>query len=624
MDPRLLRYYNRELKFMREMGAEFSKAYPKIAGRLSLDEFECADPYVERLLEGFSFLAARVQLKIDEEFPRFTQHLMERVYPHFLSPTPSMMVVQFHPDLTDPSLADGFPLPRHSVLRSRLGKGIQTACEYRTAHQVTLWPIQLEGADYLPTPAAIGAAGFGRQAGAKAAIRFRLSTTAGIPFNKLALERLSLYLSGGVIAMRAFEALAGHATRIIHRCGDGERIVSSAGNARPVHIRGMEEADALLPYGPRSFQGYRLLAEYFALPQRFRFIELTGLKPLFRQCAGNSIELLVLLNENDPELEESLSENNFLLNCSPAINLFPKRADRIHLSESSNEYHVIPDRTRPMDFEVHSVTAVKGFGSNVQESQRFQPFYQASDSGAANPPRAYYALHRLPRVLSSKQQREGTRSSYIGSEVFLSIVDADEAPHQSDLRQLAINTLCTNRDLPQLIPLAQAGTDFTLESSAPVNSIRCLGAPTKPRPSNASGSTGWRLINHLTLNYLSLAGEDTEQSTAALKDLLRLYADSADASMRKQVDGVVSIKSQPVNRRLPSPGPILFGRGLEITLTLDESGFEGSGAFLFGAVMEQFFRKYTAINSFTETVIATLERGEIMRWPARLGLRQTL
>lgn len=174
------------------------------------------------------------------------------------------------------------------------------------------------------------------------------------------------------------------------------------------------------------------------------------------------------------------------------------------------------------------------------------------------------------------------------------------------------------------IPLSQGGSTFTLDSSTPVNNIRCIGSPTRPRPSTAQGSISWRLVNHLSLNYLSLASEDQEQSTAALKDFLQLYADTSDPSLRKQVEGVVSITSKPVNRRLPSPGPIAFGHGLEITLTLDEAAFEGSGAFLFGAMMEQFFRKYTAINSFTETVIVTLERGEIMRWPVRLGLRQTL
>jgi len=354
------------------------------------------------------------------------------------------------------------------------------------------------------------------------------------------------------------------------------------------------------------------------------FIELRDLQSLIRDCESSTLELIVLLSENDPNLEDSLTEKNFMLNCTPAINLFPKRTDRIHLKNSVSEYHVLPDRTRAMDFEVYSVDAVKGYSSNAKQSQKFHPFYAASDFTSTNQPRTYFTLHRTPRVLSSKQKLEGSRSSYIGSEVFLSIVDGDEAPYSSDLRQLSVKTLCTNRDLSLHIPLSQGTTDFTLEASTPVNSIRCIGAPTKPRPSHAQGTYSWRLINHLTLNYLSLADEDSEKSTAALKDLLQLYADTRNPTMRKQVEGVVSITSRPINRRLPSPGPISFGRGLEITLTLDESGFEGSGAFLFGAVMEQFFRKYTSINSFTETIIETLDRETIKRWPARLGLRQVL
>src|SRR5713101_556004 len=148
MDPRLLKYYNRELQFMREMGGEFAKEFPKIAGRLGLDGFECADPYVERLLEGFAFLAARVQLKIDAEFPRFTQHLLETIYPGYLAPVPSMAMVQFQPDPSEGSLAAGVPVPRGSALRSMLGKGEITACEYRTAHEVTLWPVEIQEVEH--------------------------------------------------------------------------------------------------------------------------------------------------------------------------------------------------------------------------------------------------------------------------------------------------------------------------------------------------------------------------------------------------------------------------------------------------------------------------------------------
>jgi type VI secretion system protein ImpG len=623
MDPRLLNYYNKELQYLREMGAEFAQAYPKIASRLSLDEFECADPYVERLLEGFSFLAARIQLKLDEEFPHFTQHLMERIFPHYLAPTPSMMMVQFQCDLLDPSLGDGFVLPRHAMLRSRLGKGHQTPCIYRTAQDVILWPISIKRVDYLPTPAAITLTGIGKPADAKAAIRFRLETTGDIPFNRLGLDRLPLFLTGGTSAQHAFEALAGHTLRLAARPPETETYRTSI-QKNPIRIMGFEQQEALLPYGPRSFQGYRFLAEYFALSERFMFVELSDLQSVISGCDQQQLELFALLDKSDPQLEGALSEAHFLLYCTPAINLFPKRADRIHLSDSRAEHHILPDRTRPMDYEVYEVTQVKGIGSNTEQSQTFYPFYASNDLIASDQPRTYYVTHRQPRLLSSKQQREGARSNYIGSELFISIVDADQAPYQSDMRQLAVNTLCTNRDLTLHIPLGQGDSSFTLDSSTPVNQIRCIGVPTSPKPSTAQGATSWRIINHLSLNYLSLAGESQEQSTAALKDFLQLYADTSDPALRKQIDGVVSIQTRPVNRRLPSPGPISFGHGLEITLTLDESSFEGGSAFLFGAILDQFFCKYTSINSFTETVVVTQQRGEIMRWPVRLGLRQTL
>ena len=197
MDPRLLDYYNSELRHLREIGGEFAGEFPKIASRLALDSFECADPYVERLLEGFAFLAARVQLKIDSEFPRFTGHLLEFVYPHYLAPTPSMAVVQMQPDTSEASLlAEGFTIPRHTTLRSQIGKGEQTACEYRTAQNVTLWPLEIVEAEYLSNPSAITNRGAPSLPGLKAGIRLRLRTTNGQPFSQIALDALPIFLRG--------------------------------------------------------------------------------------------------------------------------------------------------------------------------------------------------------------------------------------------------------------------------------------------------------------------------------------------------------------------------------------------------------------------------------------------
>ena len=201
MDPLLLKYYNRELQYMREMGGEFAEEFPKIAGRLGLNAFECADPYVERLLEGFAFLAARVQLKVDAEFPRFTQHLLEMVYPNYLSPVPSMAILQLTPELNDTSLQNGVVIPRGAQLRSQIGKGEQTACEYSTAHDVTLWPLQIFDAEYLSSASAVANLGVPGRPGLKAGLRLRLRSTAGLQFSHLAIDELVFYLRGSEIAV---------------------------------------------------------------------------------------------------------------------------------------------------------------------------------------------------------------------------------------------------------------------------------------------------------------------------------------------------------------------------------------------------------------------------------------
>jgi type VI secretion system protein ImpG len=163
-----------------------------------------------------------------------------------------------------------------------------------------------------------------------------------------------------------------------------------------------------------------------------------------------------------------------------------------------------------------------------------------------------------------------------------------------------------------------------MEKTAPCTSIRCVGTPTSPRPSHAEGEIAWRIINHLSLNYLSLVDTDERQGASALRDILRLYAETGELQTGKQIDGVKSISSKSITRRIATSGSIAFARGLEVTINLEEEAFEGSGVFLLGAVLEQFFARYVSINSFTETVVRTVERGEIMRWTMRKGLRPIL
>jgi type VI secretion system protein ImpG len=622
MDQRLLEYYNRELQYMRELGGEFAKQFPKIAGRLGLDAFECADPYVERLLEGFAFLAARVQLKIDSEFPRFTGHMLEMVYPNYLPPTPSMAVVQLQPNHRQGVLTEGFTVPRGTLLRGNLGKGDQTPCDYRTAHDLKLWPIELGAIAHSGYVSDLGDITALSKRSIKGALRIKLRTVNGIRMQELALDALNLFVRGqDPVALRLYELILAGSVAVLVRPPDNswQEVVQV-----PLRAVGFGDDEALLPYGPHSFQGYRLLHEYFSLPSRFQFVEISGLSTAIKRCKATELEIVVLLDRHDPSVEGAVSLSHLALFCTPVVNLFPRRADRIHLTERVNEYHVVPDRSRPLDLEVYSITEVIGYGTSAEEQREFKPFYACTDRSLVDEDAAYYTVHREPRAASARQRLEGPRSAYTGGEVFVALVDSKEGPYRSDLRQLSVNTLCTNRDLPLQMTLGQGRTDFNLDSGAPVEAVRCLAGPSPPRPSHVWGDMAWRLLGHLSLNYLSLTDSSDGQGATALRELLGLYADLTDPALRRQIDGVRSVSSEPITRRLPTSGPSSFGRGLQVTLECDETAFEGTSVFLLGSVLERFFAKYVSINSFTETVLRSIQRGEIKRWPATLGKRPIL
>ena len=638
MDPRLLQYYNVELQHLREMGAEFAEQFPKIAARLGMNGLEVTDPYVERLIEGVGFLAARVHLKLDAEFPRFTQALLESVYPHYLAPTPSMVVAQLTPDPNEPNLADGVTVHRGSTMQGTSGADDATACEFRTAHDVTLWPMEIASASYFSYAPDLPLTTLPAAQRIKGGVRIVLRTTAGLKFSQTSIDRLTFFLAGRTdVANGLYELCLANGLGVLvlpARGGTRGYELLPAATIQPV---GFSDNEALLPVTLRSFQGYRLLQEYFSFPQRFRFFELTGLRQAMSRIDGNELEIVVLFGRGDPNLEDVVDASNFALFCTPAINLFPKRGDRIHVTESTFEYHVVADRTRPQDFEVYEVNGVVGHGIGADSEQEFRPFYATYGPDEAHQHAAYFTTRREPRLVSAEHRRRGLRSSYIGSEVFLSLVDAAQAPFSGDLRQLSIHTLCTNRDLVLHMPVGISKSDFTLDVAAPVVQIRVVAGPSRPFAPLADGDVSWRAISHLSLNYLSLVNSTEQEGAAALRDLLELYAASRDSSARKQIESIRSVRVSPVVRRLPSTrrevsvqgtkgtrSKLAFGRGLEITVEVDELAFEGGSSFLIGSVLARFFRRYVSINSFTETALRSVGRGEIHRWVPEWGARPTL
>jgi type VI secretion system protein ImpG len=621
MDESLRRYYNKELRYLREHSGEFAAAFPKIAGRLGLvSNEECADPYVERLMEAFAFLTARVNMKIDAEFPRLTAALLDIIYPGFLAPMPSMTIVQMNPD---PAVdAAGFIVPRGSAMHSLLGRGEQTRCEYRSAHDVTLLPIKVSDARYYPTTASLANARISIPSGVRAGIGLKISTLGGQTIDELNLSDLPLFIRGSQgLDVAIYEQLVAHAhTVIVRSATDPERFsVRLPGSV--LRQKGFDADEALLPNANQAFDGYRLIQEYFALPQRFLFCEIGSLAEGAGKCAGTELEILVLLDSGRDMLKDLVNADCFSLHCTPVINLFPMRADRILLDEKNFEFQVIPDRTRPMDFEVWQVTGMKGFKSASEQGQIYRPLYTANDQNINE--HSYYTAHRKPRRFSANQKRDGGRTRYMGSETYVSIVDANDAPYSPDLKQFEVSTLCTNRDLPLQMAVGHGHTDFDLQSGAPIESIRSITTPSRPHASFAEGDTTWRLVNLLSLNYLTLI-DDGMNGAQTLRNLLLVFCDQADISLRHQVEGLQSIQSRPILARLPSPGPITFARGLDISVKFDEAAFEGSGPFLLGAVLERFFGRYVTVNSVVQTRLTTDQRDEIACWPVRAGARVTL
>jgi type VI secretion system protein ImpG len=619
MDPNLLRHYNDELTHLREVGAEFAQEFPKIAARLSLDGLEVTDPYVERLLEGFAFLAARIQLKIDAEHPKVIQHLLETVYPGFLSPVPSMMIARMRPDPLDPNLARGFTLKRGSSLTSELVRGQNTRCEFRTAHDVTLWPIELQSVQYFTHAPDLPLAHLPVARQVKGGLRIKLKLHGGLSFKQLKLEHLPFYISApDDVAFRLHELVLGNT---VGTWVGNKRPMQGYADGDSVQAMGFGDDEALLPETLRGFSGHRLLQELAAMPQRFLFFDVQDLARRLALVDGAEAEIVLLFSRGEAALESLVDAGSLALFCTPAVNLFSKRLDRIQLGNGSWEHHVVPDRTRPMDYEIHTLESVTGYGVAQVAEQKFLPLYASYHDESRNHG-AYYTVRREPRLLSSRQRQDGPRSAYIGQEAFVSLVDPQSAPYREDIRQLSVSALVTNRDLPTLLP-GNAST-WVLDAAGPAGRIDTLRGPTRPVQRLARGDVGWSLVSLLTLNYLSIAGEDPKRAAAALRSLLALHGPEQDVAWSKQIESLQWVEAKSVVRRLPFPGPLTFGCGVEVTALVDELGFQGSSAFLLGQVLSQLFARQASANSFCETVLRSASRGEIMRSKPRAGEKAVL
>ncbi|WP_368623713.1 type VI secretion system baseplate subunit TssF [Paraburkholderia sp. BR13444] len=623
MDPQFLDYYSRELTYMREMAGEFAAQHPKIARRLGMEGIDVADPYVERLIEAFCFMSARTQIKLDAEFPRFTQRLLEVVYPNYVAPTPAIAVAQLRPSLREGDFTKGLKVPRDSMLRSVIPPGEQTACEFRSSQDVTLWPIEIVEARLTAVPPDIPDTDrhLLPHVQLRGALRLRLRTTGEVKFSQMTnFDRLPIYIGGD-------ERIASHLFELIH-AGSVASVVRAYGASRdeghvvaktPVAFEGLRAEQCLLPLAWNTFHGHNLLQEYFACRQRFYFFALTQLAAGLARVDSKEAEIVLLLDRLPEELATHVDAARFLLFCTPVINLFRKRTDRVEINRAQTDFHLLADRTRPLDYEIFSVSRVFGQRAQTSLEVEFNPLYQTLHSDVGNHGR-YFSVRREQRALSANARRYGTRTPYIGTEVYVSLVDQAEAPYADDIRYLSVEAWVTNRDLPRLIP-RNGKTDLTMSDSVPIEGVRLVHAPSAPRAPYASGETAWRLIRQLSFNYMPLAELDHGDGGQALRNMLGLFIAPGEREQARQIEALVGARTEPVVRRLPGDGLLVYGRGVRCELTVDETGFSGISPYLFGVVLEHYLARHVSINVFTETELRSMQRGLITQWRPRMGGR---
>jgi type VI secretion system protein ImpG len=615
MREELLEYYERELTYLRQMGGEFARKHPRVAGRLLLDPDNCSDPHVERLLEAFAFMAARVHRRLDDDFPQLSEGLLNLLYPSYLRPIPAMTIVECLPDPAQGKKTAGLTVPRGTALVSRLtvdGMPVR----FRTCYDVTLWPFRVSQAEWrqperLQRPVRSNS---GTQA--VAAARLRLSCAPDVAFAGLPLRTLRFYLAGDAgVAYPLYEMLAANCIEIqVHELGGAKRVISLG----PENLRfaGFEAEENVLPFHRRSIDGHRLLQEYFTLPEKFLFFDLDGLEVLAEGDFGTEVDLVLLFSrferpERQQVLELGINERTFRLGCTPATNVFPQTAEPILLSQTRSSYSVVPDARQSEVMEIYSIDEVVATNPKMRETTTLEPMFSYRYQTREENGKSFWSATRKTNELGERRP----------STMLISVVDLSGQYKDPEADVLTVRCTCTNFDLPSRLTFGSAEGDFEATGYAAAKLVTALRRPTRSYdPPDGVGQL-WRLISQLSLNYLSL----NEEGRGALQEVLRLHNFTDSNHLENQIRSITRVDSQPHFAMVLSDYGLTPARGTAVELELDEQQFTGGSAYLFGAVLDRFLAGYCSMNSFAQLTARTNLRKEPMNiWPPRAGTQALL
>ena len=606
---KLLPYFERELGLLRRAGQEFAARYPKLAGSLQISGETCADPHVERLLQGVAFMNARVVKLLDDGYAGFTEALLEILYPHYLRPFPSCSIARIDYSGAKPNeISSIVTLPRGTEMKSR-GQG-GAVCRFRSAYDVTVAPLAISAARFEPLFSAPPALRLPQELGSAICITLE-GTSSSKSLDLPELSTLRVFIDGEASVCAALrDALFMHAASAMVEADGHWRLLERL----PIAAVGFDERDALLPAPASAHGAYRLLSEYYAFPEKFNFFDI-DLRALLSQRTPDCSRLTLCLalqglRSDSPmaRLLRAVTRDNLLLACTPVVNLFRHPATPIRITHTRSSYPLLPDNLPPAAAEIYSVDSVKLLRKAEQGSSEteFFPYYSLRHGEAYSRKGNYWLMRRDEELAANRNAHEYT----------LSLVERDMAPLRLDGGTASIELTCTNRNLPYTLRHGAPGGDMVTEVSAGGFPIRLLRRPTRSHRTGSDSGAHWSLIRHLALNHRSL----TQEGLPALAAMLRLYVRQDDAVSQRQIDGITGLAHRPAMAWLRQREGAAWLRGVEVQVTLDEEAFAGSGIHVFAQLLETFLALHVHLNSFTQLVVLSQSNGkELLRCPPRNG-----
>lgn len=606
MADELLPYYEKELAFIRQLGSEFANEHPKIAGRLGINTDTIDDPHVSRLIESFAYLNARIQHKIDDDFPELSDALLSVLFPHYQRPIPSMTIVHFNAD--QEQLESAYRINKSTLLETEQFQG--ETVRFSTVFDTELLPIKIKSASLIGSP--FSTPGSDKIKGAGGVLKISLETyNEEIKFSDIDFNKIRFYLKGQPQHINPlYQKLLNNCQNVVLSVPGSNDQPVFMGN-RCIQQVGFNENEGILPYPDSSFIGYRLLTEYFIFPEKFMFIDFFDIKKNLPEIISNSLDIYIYIDSTEIELEHNISSETFVLGATPAVNLFEHRADPIKLDHSQLEYQVVADARRPIGYEIYSINSVMASTSSGEEVE-YHPFYGLNHAYQDTESHSFWFANRRDAKMSNYDRDDGT-------DIFLNLVDLQFNPNIPEDRTLVIDTTCSNRDLPGKLPFSADQPKLQcVDSAPPCVNISCLTQPTETVRAPLRNHARWRLISHLNLNHLSLTGG--KDATQALKEILRLYDFKESSVTRTLIESITSVNAHAISSPLTIDGHTTMCRGIEIEIELDDRQLTGSSAYLFASILEYFFGLYCSINSFTRVLVKQKSKeGYLKKCPPRAG-----